>query len=73
MVTSKGKTIYVHILKNVSGDYIFLPGLTASVRSANLFNNGNKVRFKQQPEGVFVYLDNIALDDIDTIIRLEMQ
>jgi hypothetical protein len=31
---------------------------------------GKKVRFQQQAEGVFVYLEGISTDSIDTIIQL---
>jgi len=36
--------------------------------------NGNKeIKFKQQPEGTFIYIDGIMLDDIDTIIQLDLK
>jgi alpha-L-fucosidase len=36
--------------------------------------NGNKeVKFKQQPEGTFIYLDGVVLDEIDTIIQLDLK
>jgi alpha-L-fucosidase len=71
-VTVKNNTLYLHIL-NAPRDqpYIFIPGLKKQVASASLFTNKAKVKFKQQPEGLFVYLDGISFDDIDTIIQLD--
>lgn len=72
VVTQKGKTVYVHILdKNkLNGNYVFIPTLKAKLNAAILFNNKNRLQFKQQPEGVFVYFDKAPADDIDTIIEL---
>jgi alpha-L-fucosidase len=73
VVTSKGKTLYVHLLKRPNAGYVFLPGLTAGVSSAKEFTTGKAIRFKQQQEGVFIYLDELVQDEIDTIIRLELK
>ena len=37
------------------------------------FKGKAKVNFKQQPEGVFIYLDGIVLDDTDTIFQLSVK
>lgn len=71
VLTQKNKTIYVHLLeKNDSNNYIFIPQLNEKITSANLYNSKQQVKFKQVSEGVFVYLDGIQLNDIDTIIQL---
>lgn len=71
VVTQKNKTIYVHLLnKNDANNYIFIPQLNEKINSANLINTKIPVKFKQVAEGVFVYLDGIQLNDIDTIIQL---
>lgn len=71
VVTQKGNILYAHILNGVKGDYVFIPGLKQKISKANLFGNSGTLKFKQQPEGVFVYLPNTALDNIDTIIQLQ--
>ena len=75
VVTAKGKTGYVHILnKNkLQQPYVFIPGMKEKITGAVLMNNKTEVKFKQQPEGVFIYLDGLQLDDIDTIIQLTIQ
>ena len=73
VVTEKGKTLYAHLLKKVNGEYVFLPGLKKNVRTAVVHGSNQQVRFKQIPEGVFIYLANIVQDETDTIIKLETQ
>lgn len=70
VVTAKDKTYYIHILKSTGLPYIFIPGLKGSILAAQQLTTGKKVRFQQQPEGVFVYLEAITMDTIDTIIQL---
>ena len=70
VVTGKDKTYFIHILKSTGLPYVFIPGLKATILSAQQLVGGKKVRFQQQAEGVFVYLEGITLDSIDTIIQL---
>ena len=70
VVTGKDKTFYIHILKSTGLPYVFIPGLKATILSAQQLVGGKKVRFQQQAEGVFVYLEGISVDSIDTIIQL---
>ena len=71
VVTSKDKTMYVHIINKTAEPYIFISSLKQKIASAKILNTGKTISYKQQPEGVFIYLDNVAMDDIDTIIQLE--
>ena len=71
VVTQKGNILYLHILNRVKDPYIFIPDVKQKISRANLFGSSGELKFKQQPEGVFVYLPNIPLDDIDTIIQLQ--
>ncbi|MDB4904252.1 MAG: alpha-L-fucosidase [Mucilaginibacter sp.] len=71
IVTEKNKTLYVHILKNTGHPFIFIPKLKLKVTKASAFADNTAITFKQLPEGVFVYLDKIKPDQIDTIVKLE--
>jgi alpha-L-fucosidase len=72
--TQKGNTIYMHILANETGDkFLFVPELKQKIQKAVLFNGKQEVKFKQQPEGTFIYLSGIELNDIDTIIELQLK
>lgn len=72
VVTAKGKTVFVHIIKHVDTDYVFIPYTSGKVKTANLFSNKTNISFKQVDEGVFVYLKKIQQDPINTIIQLEL-
>ncbi len=71
VITSKGKTMYVHVINKTADPYVFISSLKQKITSAKMLNTGKTILYKQQPEGVFIYLDNVAMDDIDTIIQLE--
>lgn len=74
VITAKNKTLYAHILARPSDKpYIFIPELKEKIKNATLFSDGNKIKFKQIPEGVFIYLDGIKTDDIDTIVQLNIE
>jgi alpha-L-fucosidase len=71
VVTQKGNVLYIHVLNGLKQPYIFIPEIKWKISKASVFGSSAEVKFKQQPEGVFVYLDNIILDNIDTIIQLQ--
>ena len=71
VITVKGQTIFAHVLQKVSGTYIFIPGVQQKVKSVTSLSDKKNLKFKQQPEGVFVYTDGMTWDDIDTIIQVQ--
>lgn len=72
-VTQKNKTLYIHILnKPENPAFVFIPELKQKIEKAVLFNSQKEIKFRQQPEGTFLYLNGIVLDEIDTIIQLEL-
>jgi alpha-L-fucosidase len=71
VITKNTSSMFVHILnKKDNNPYLFIPQFTGKVNTAVLFNGKTPVKYKQQPEGLFIYLDGIKLNDIDTIIQL---
>ncbi len=71
VITKNTSSMFVHILnKKDNNPYLFIPQFTGKVNTAVLFNGKTPLKFKQQPEGLFIYLDGIKLNDIDTIIQL---
>lgn len=74
VVTQKGKTVYLHILKKPEQPaYLFIPELKQKIARAFLFSSKKEIKVKQQPEGTFVYLDGVTLDEVDTILQLELK
>ncbi|MBD1366209.1 alpha-L-fucosidase [Mucilaginibacter sp. ZT4R22] len=70
VMTANGKTLYAHITTTPGESYIFIPQMKEKVTKAVLLNGGGTVKFKQQPEGVFIYTNGLTMDPIDTIIKL---
>jgi alpha-L-fucosidase len=70
VVTAKENILYAHILSAPGQDYIFIPSLKQKITKVTALANGNTIKFKQQPEGVFVYVKGIETDPYDTIIKL---
>jgi alpha-L-fucosidase len=73
VVTAKDKNIYLHILNKPTGTYLFVPGISQKIKSASDMGDSAKLKFKQQPEGVFVYFSESPKEGIDHIIQLEVQ
>jgi alpha-L-fucosidase len=69
VITAKGKIIYAHIL-NMQQPYIFIPGVKAKIIKAAVLNDGPPLKYKQQPEGVFLYTNGVKPDNYDTVIQL---
>ena len=71
VVTAKEKTWYAHIIKTPKqASYIFIPEVKNKIAKCSLLNSKKTLKFKQQPEGVFVYIDGVQLDAIDTILEI---
>ncbi|MCW3120508.1 MAG: alpha-L-fucosidase, partial [Chitinophagaceae bacterium] len=74
VVTVKNKTLYAHILQKPRQEaYIFIPELKEKVVKAVTFSGKSTLKFKQLPEGLFIYLTGVSLDDVDTVIAIELK
>lgn len=73
VMTGKDKMRYLHILKPVAAPYVFIPGYKEKVKECSLHGVKRKLVFKQQPEGLFIYLDGVATDGVDTIIDIALK
>ncbi|MGZ8537680.1 MAG: alpha-L-fucosidase [Flavisolibacter sp.] len=73
VVTTKEKFIYMHILNPTTQGYVFISGNLKKIKKASIVGNSKTILFKQQAEGLFVYIDQQSLNEIDTIIKLETE
>lgn len=73
VVTAKDKKVYIHQLKKVANNYIFVPIAGNKVKSVKLFRTSAIVDYKQVDEGVFIYLKKIEQDEVDTVYQLEIE
>ncbi len=71
VITVKDKLIFAHVLDKPSTNYIFIPGVTQKINTVISYSDKKNLKFKQQPEGLFIYTDGLAWDDIDTIIQIQ--
>lgn len=70
VITAKQNIVFAHILSAPTEDYILIPSLDQKVVKVTALGSDTPLRFKQQPEGVFVYIKDINVDPYDTIIKL---
>jgi alpha-L-fucosidase len=73
VVTAKEKSVFLHVLKQIDADYIFVPFTKGKIKLAYLYATKSTIKFKQVEEGVFVYLKNVQQDPVDTIIQLDLE
>ena len=72
--TAKDKTWFAHIINTPKQTaYIFIPEMKQKIKKCYLMDGKKELKFKQLPEGTFVYLDGTKIDTIDTIIEMQMQ
>ena len=60
----------MHLLNTKGEQIFFLPGLTTTVTKGWHYDTKKKIKFKQQPEGVFIYTGALPEDSYDTVIEL---
>jgi alpha-L-fucosidase len=73
-ITQDNKTAYLHLLdKPETAGFIFIPGWDVKINTISLFGKATPLKFRQLAEGTFIYLDNISLDDTDTILQVDLK
>lgn len=68
VMTSKGDIRYVHVL-DYQDKELFVPFTGFKVKSARLFESGDKVRFRQSPEGLWITLGRVP-QVVDLVVEL---
>ena len=74
VVTAKNKTVYAHVMQ-IPGEsgYIFIPGLKEKVIKTFGFADKSPLKFKQLPEGLFIYINGLKQDDADAVIQIDLK
>jgi alpha-L-fucosidase len=73
VVTAKNKTWYAHIISKPEGNTIVIPTGKEKVAGVSAFPGKEKIQFKQQPDGLSIQLNGVALDDTDTVIQIDFK
>ena len=69
--TQKAGVVFLHILKMPVAKVLFVPNYQAKINTIVETKSKKQLKFKQQTEGTFVYLDGLEPDEIDTILELK--
>ena len=72
VTTQKGNTVYVHILK-WHDESLTLPSWGRSVKSAALFSDKTPVKFQQNDFGITLKVPKSKMDDVDTIVEIQLK
>jgi len=72
VMTQKGNKIYVHIL-NWQDETLTLPKLGKKVVSAKLFSNKRAIKFLDNEFGLSLKVPKEMMNDVDTIVELEVK
>lgn len=72
VTTQKGNRVFVHILK-WHDESLLIPSWGKKIRSAKLFADGSPVKFLQNDYGILLSIPKDKMDDVDTIVELEVR
>ena len=71
VTTQKGNKVYVHILSAENSNFL-IPDFGKKIKNIKLFSNGSEIKFKQDGFGITVQVPDDKIDDIDTILIIEI-
>lgn len=72
VTTQKGNRVFVHILK-WHDESLLIPSWGKRIRSAKLFADGSPVKFLQNDYGILLNIPKAKMDEVDTIVELEVR
>jgi alpha-L-fucosidase len=72
VTTQKGNKVYVHIL-NWQDETFTLPKLARKVSSAKLFSDKSALKFQENDFGISLLIPKSKMDEVDTIVELELK
>jgi alpha-L-fucosidase len=73
VVTRNDKEIFVHILHRPQTNFILLPGFTETISSVEEMGTGKKLKWNKVSEGVFIYPEYPARDEIDKVVLISIK
>lgn len=71
VTTWKGNKVFVHIM-NLEDPNLLIPAFGKKVKSITRFTTGTKLKFKQDSFGITVSVPSEMVDDIDTVLVIEI-
>jgi alpha-L-fucosidase len=71
VTTQKGNKVFVHVM-NLEDPNLLIPAFGKKVKSITQFTTGTKLKFKQDQFGIAVTIPQEMVDDVDTILVIEI-
>ena len=71
-VDKKETTLYLHVFNWPKNGKLEIPELTSNIKSATLLANGNSLSAETTSNGVVIDIPSAPLDEINTVIKLEI-
>ena len=68
--TQKDNTIFIHLLDNRKT--YFIEGYNPKIKKISYYHSNKKVKYQKTKSGLIINVDDNELDEIDTIIELEI-
>jgi|GEM_PF-3013948 len=62
---------FVHVLKKPATPYLFVPTFAAEGALGRAVRDQALLNYKQQPEGLFIYLDRVKDGAWDTVLEVK--
>ena len=72
VTTQRGNTVYVHIL-NWEDESLLIPSWGMKIKSVRLFKDKSPLAFSDTKFGIAIQVPRSKMDDIDTIVELEIK
>lgn len=72
VTTQKGNKVYVHILK-WQDETLTIPALPRKVVAARMFKDKSAIKFQSNEFGISLKVPKAMMDDVDTIVELEIK
>lgn len=73
VTTQKDKRIYLHLFKTPDANTILLPGVKEKVKQVTVLGTDQKIKYKQQQEGIIITTDGVTIDGPDTVVLIELK
>jgi alpha-L-fucosidase len=73
VTTQKEKKIYLHLFKTPDANTILLPATKEKVKQVTVLGTDQKIKYKQQNEGIIITTEGVAIDGPDTVILVELK
>jgi alpha-L-fucosidase len=73
VTTQKDKRIYLHLFNNPGANAILLPAIKEKVKQVTVLATGQKIKYKQQNEGIIIMTEGVVVDGPDTVILVELK